>query len=86
LRWPTCIRDWQRRHGFQINCYDPRLHAPLRKLKSPDIDRVRDITYEAKPPYEAGRTAPQQVAANFATIETCSTQLLATMRAAEKKM
>ncbi len=75
---------WQHQHGYQNNYWDPELHRALHRLKSPEIDKVLNITYEAKPPFEAGRTAPQQVAANFATIETYTTQLITAMKAALK--
>jgi hypothetical protein len=77
---------WQRRHGYQNNWYDPRLHAGLRKLNSPAVNRVLDIRYEAAPPFTPGHSAPEQVAANFANIETYTTQLLSAMKTALKEM
>jgi len=77
---------WQSRHGYQNNWYDPKLHASLRKLHSAAIDKVLAISYEARPPFSNGRTAPQQIAANFATIETYTTQLLDAMKTALKEI
>ena len=82
----SAAEAWQRRHGYQNNWYDPRLHTALRKLHSPAVDKVLNITYEAKPPFADGQTAPQQVAANFAAIETYTTQLLAAMKTALKEL
>ena len=82
----TAAEAWQHRHGYQNNWYDPKLHAALRKLHSPAIDRVLAIRYEAAPPFTVGHTAPEQVAANFATIETYTTQLLAAMKTALQEM
>ena len=77
---------WQRRHGYQNNWYDPKLHAALRKLHAPAIDKVLANRYEASPPYTPGHSAPEQVAANFATIETYTTQLMTAMKATLKEM
>ena len=82
----TAAEAWQHRHGYQNNWYDPYLHTALRKLHAPAIDQVLNITYEAKPPFTDGQTAPQQVAANFANIETYTTQLLTAMRTALKEL
>jgi hypothetical protein len=82
----TAAEAWQHQHGYQNNWYDPKMHTALRKLHSPAVDKVLDIRYEAIPPFTAGRTAPEQVAANFHNIETYTTQLLAAMRMALKEM
>jgi hypothetical protein len=77
---------WQRRHGYQNNWYDPNLQPALARLHSPAVDKVLAIRYEAAPPYTPGHTAPEQVAANFATIETYTTRMLDAMRAALQEM
>jgi hypothetical protein len=73
---------WQKRHGYQNNWHNPPLQAALRKLNSPAIDKVLNVTYEAKEPFESGvKTAGEQVGRNFASLETFTTRLLAAMRA-----
>jgi hypothetical protein len=74
---------WQHRNGYQNNWYDPDLHAALRRLHSPAIDAVLNLGYEARPPYAAGTTAPEeQVRQNFREIETYTPKLIAAMKTA----
>lgn len=78
---------WQKRHGYRNNWYDPRMHQALRKLNSPAINAVLNVTYEAQEPFEPGvKTAAEQVSRNFARIETYTPRLLAAMRQALAEM
>lgn len=79
-RFIEAATAWQRRHGYECNWYDPRLHPALRKLNSPAINAVLDATYEVKGPLPPGRTAFEQVRANFAHVETFTPRLLEAMR------
>ena len=83
----SAAETWQKQHGYQNNWYDPKLHAALRKLNSPSINAVLNITYEAHEPYAPGiRTAGEQVSHNFRVIETYTPQLLAAMKRTLREM
>lgn len=86
-RFVAAARAWQRRHGYQGNWWDGKMHTALRKLKSPAIDAVLDTTYEAREPFDPGiATAAEQVHANFRKFETFTTQLLRAMRRADEEI
>ena len=76
---------WQQQHGYENFWYDPKLHQALRKLNSPAINSVLDISYEVKEPFDSGiHTPAEQLKANFHKIETYTPQLLAAMKTAYK--
>jgi len=77
---------WQARHGYKNNWYDPKLLPALRKLNAPAINAALSVTYEAKGPFEGGRTAFEEIRQNFARIETFTPRLLEAMRAALQEM
>ncbi|MCS6860631.1 MAG: hypothetical protein NZT92_09975, partial [Abditibacteriales bacterium] len=86
-RFVAATEVWQRQHGYQNYWHDPPLHEALRKLNSPAVNAVLNITYEAKEPFAPGvKTPGEQVRYNFRTIETYTTQLIAAMKTALQEM
>jgi hypothetical protein len=74
---------WQGEHGYQNYWHDPRLHAALATLRSPEIDAALRLAHEAKEPFDPGVHSPmEQVRRNFRAIETYTPRLLAAARAA----
>jgi hypothetical protein len=85
-RFIAAAETWQKQHGYQNMWWNPRLHAALAKLNSPELRAILSIRYDVTGPTNEQRSAFEQVANNLREIETYTPRLLAALKTALAKV